>query len=55
MEVDAVNADATNSTENIDAAADISAANADAYVCNGEAHGHQHKVSLADCKFYDHS
>ncbi len=40
-DVDAVNADAINSTANIDAAADISAADADAYVCNGEARGHQ--------------
>jgi hypothetical protein len=35
------NADATNSTANIDAAADISAADADAYVYSGEARGHQ--------------
>jgi hypothetical protein len=45
----------TNGTANIDAAADISEADADANVCNGEAHGHQREVSLADRNFYDHS
>jgi hypothetical protein len=46
-DVDAVNAVATNGTANINAAADISAADLDAYVCNREAPGHQREVSLA--------
>ncbi len=41
---DAVNTDAANCTAIIDAAADVSAADADANVCNGEARGHPQEV-----------